>query len=238
MSLARIDEKLKIVSVEAKDMRWPTSLGGHGSDAMVWLLIIFFHILFVFIESEIFSTLILITHVHMSLSKRTVRLKATDWPLQMVVAMKSYNALSEHSVWWLLVGTYATIFMDDSPNSGVNWPVTLNWDGWVLIWVKFGMNRFEELVDSLFWLIWKKIILCHQLGPEKGVIHLAVAAVINALWDLWAKLENKPLWRLLTDMEPEVRPNEPNSFQSLDTSKINIRNLFAAPGFNHRFPLH
>lgn len=35
MSLARIDEKLKIVSVEAKDMRWPTSLGGHGSDAMV-----------------------------------------------------------------------------------------------------------------------------------------------------------------------------------------------------------
>lgn len=35
MSLQRIDENLKIVSVEAKDMRWPTSLGGHGSDAMV-----------------------------------------------------------------------------------------------------------------------------------------------------------------------------------------------------------
>lgn len=43
-----------------------------------------------------------------------------------------------------------------------------------------------------------------QLGPEKGVMHLAVAAVINALWDLWAKLNNRPLWRLLTDMEPEV----------------------------------
>lgn len=35
-------------------------------------------------------------------------------------------------------------------------------------------------------------------------MHLAVAAVINALWDLWAKIEKKPLWRLLTDMEPEL----------------------------------
>lgn len=35
-------------------------------------------------------------------------------------------------------------------------------------------------------------------------MHLAVAAIINALWDLWAKIEKKPLWRLLTDMEPEV----------------------------------
>lgn len=43
-----------------------------------------------------------------------------------------------------------------------------------------------------------------QLGPEKGVMHLAVAAIVNALWDLWAKLEGKPLWKLLTDLEPEV----------------------------------
>lgn len=43
-----------------------------------------------------------------------------------------------------------------------------------------------------------------QIGPEKGVMHLAVAAIVNALWDLWARLENKPLWRLLADMEPEV----------------------------------
>lgn len=42
------------------------------------------------------------------------------------------------------------------------------------------------------------------MGPEKGVTHLAVAAVINALWDLWAKLEGKPVWKLLTDMDPEV----------------------------------
>ncbi|VDI67921.1 L-fuconate dehydratase [Mytilus galloprovincialis] len=41
------------------------------------------------------------------------------------------------------------------------------------------------------------------LGPEKGVTHLATAAIINALWDLWAKMEEKPLWKLLVDMEPE-----------------------------------
>ena len=41
------------------------------------------------------------------------------------------------------------------------------------------------------------------LGPEKGVTHLATAAIVNALWDLWAKMEGKPLWKLLVDMEPE-----------------------------------
>ncbi len=41
------------------------------------------------------------------------------------------------------------------------------------------------------------------LGPEKGVEHLAMAAVMNALWDLAARLAGKPLWRLLADMSPE-----------------------------------
>ncbi len=40
------------------------------------------------------------------------------------------------------------------------------------------------------------------LGPEKGVIHLATGALINAVWDLYARAENKPLWQLLSDMEP------------------------------------
>src|ERR671917_348726 len=41
------------------------------------------------------------------------------------------------------------------------------------------------------------------VGPEKGVIHLATAAVVNAVWDLYAKAEGKPLWKLLADMTPE-----------------------------------
>ncbi len=41
------------------------------------------------------------------------------------------------------------------------------------------------------------------LGPEKGVIHLACGALINAVWDLYAKVEGKPLWRLLAEMPAE-----------------------------------
>ncbi|BEP14050.1 L-fuconate dehydratase [Acidothermaceae bacterium B102] len=40
------------------------------------------------------------------------------------------------------------------------------------------------------------------VGPEKGVVHLAAAAVLNALWDAAAKRAHKPLWRLLVDMDP------------------------------------
>jgi L-fuconate dehydratase len=41
------------------------------------------------------------------------------------------------------------------------------------------------------------------LGPEKGVVHLAMAAVMNAMWDLAARMANKPLWRLLAEMPPK-----------------------------------
>ncbi len=41
------------------------------------------------------------------------------------------------------------------------------------------------------------------LGPEKGVIHLACSALLNAVWDLYARAEGKPVWRLLADMTPE-----------------------------------
>ena len=41
------------------------------------------------------------------------------------------------------------------------------------------------------------------LGPEKGVVHLAMAAVMNALWDMAARRAGVPLWRLLVEMTPE-----------------------------------
>jgi L-fuconate dehydratase len=41
------------------------------------------------------------------------------------------------------------------------------------------------------------------LGPEKGVIHMAASAVLNAFWDLAARAAGKPLWRLLADLTPE-----------------------------------
>jgi L-fuconate dehydratase len=63
----------------------------------------------------------------------------------------------------------------------------------------------EELVADLGGL-WRRLVTDTQLrwlGPEKGVIHLATAAIVNAVWDLYAKLEGKPLWKLLADMSPE-----------------------------------
>jgi L-fuconate dehydratase len=41
------------------------------------------------------------------------------------------------------------------------------------------------------------------LGPEKGVMHMAIGAIVNAVWDLYAKRSGKPLWRLLADLTPE-----------------------------------
>ena len=40
------------------------------------------------------------------------------------------------------------------------------------------------------------------LGPEKGILHMATGALINAVWDLWARREGKPLWKLLVDLTP------------------------------------
>ncbi|RIQ18971.1 enolase C-terminal domain-like protein [Jiangella rhizosphaerae] len=55
-----------------------------------------------------------------------------------------------------------------------------------------GVYRFLTSDTQLRWL-----------GPEKGVVHLSLAAVLNASWDLVARRSGKPLWRLLVDMSPE-----------------------------------
>ena len=53
---------------------------------------------------------------------------------------------------------------------------------------------------------WRHLTSDSQLrwiGPEKGAIHLALGAIVNALWDLYAKREGKPLWRLISGFTPE-----------------------------------
>jgi L-fuconate dehydratase len=63
-----------------------------------------------------------------------------------------------------------------------------------LDWIREDMGRFWRHVtgdDQLRWI-----------GPDKGAMHMASGAVINAVWDLWAKLEGKPLWRLVADFTP------------------------------------
>src|SRR5206468_11900962 len=63
----------------------------------------------------------------------------------------------------------------------------------------------EGILDDMG-AFWRDVTGDSQLrwiGPEKGAIHLATAAVVNAMWDLYAKREGKPLWKLLADMPAE-----------------------------------
>ncbi|WP_162652974.1 L-fuconate dehydratase [Lentilitoribacter sp. Alg239-R112] len=67
--------------------------------------------------------------------------------------------------------------------------------GLELDWIKEDMGRFWRHVTSDSQLRW--------IGPDKGAIHLATGAVVNAVWDLWAKDAGKPVWQLVGEMSPE-----------------------------------
>nr|XP_060631123.1 mitochondrial enolase superfamily member 1 [Anolis sagrei ordinatus] len=68
------------------------------------------------------------------------------------------------------------------------------------------VNRDLDEIISDFRGFYRQLTSDGQLrwiGPEKGAVHLATAAILNAVWDLWAKQEGKPLWKLLVDMDPK-----------------------------------
>ncbi|GAC1525527.1 MAG: L-fuconate dehydratase [Chloroflexota bacterium] len=68
------------------------------------------------------------------------------------------------------------------------------------------IGRTLESFTADMGLFWRTLTSDSQLrwvGPEKGVIHLATAAIVNAVWDLYARVEGKPVWKLLADMTPE-----------------------------------
>ncbi len=64
-----------------------------------------------------------------------------------------------------------------------------------LAWIAEDAGRFWRHVTNDSQLRW--------IGPDKGAIHLAIGAVVNAVWDLWAKSVGKPVWQLVADMTPE-----------------------------------
>ena len=64
-----------------------------------------------------------------------------------------------------------------------------------LDWIEADPGRFWRHVTGDSQLRW--------IGPDKGAMHLATGAVVNAVWDLWAKSMGKPVWRLVADMTPE-----------------------------------
>ncbi|OTG86926.1 fuconate dehydratase [Acinetobacter sp. ANC 4558] len=67
-----------------------------------------------------------------------------------------------------------------------------------------GLDIDEVKKDPAY--MWRHLTSDSQLrwiGPDKGAMHLATGAVVNAIWDLWAKSEGKPVWKLVADMTPE-----------------------------------
>jgi L-fuconate dehydratase len=66
-------------------------------------------------------------------------------------------------------------------------------------------RRLEDITGDFasFWHSLAGDSQLRWLGPEKGVVHLALAAIVNAVWDLYAKRERKPVWKLLSDMTPK-----------------------------------
>ena len=66
-------------------------------------------------------------------------------------------------------------------------------------------RALADIVDSMgdFWRQITNHPQLRWLGPEKGTIHLATAALVNAVWDLWAKERGVPVWQLVAELEPE-----------------------------------
>jgi L-fuconate dehydratase len=66
-------------------------------------------------------------------------------------------------------------------------------------------RKLEDIAADMgaFWRAFTSDSQLRWIGPDKGAIHLATAAVVNAVWDLWAKSVGKPVWKLLVDMSPE-----------------------------------
>jgi L-fuconate dehydratase len=68
-----------------------------------------------------------------------------------------------------------------------------------LNWIEENQSVFSRRMTSDSQLRW--------VGPEKGIIHMASGAIINAVWDLLAKSKKKPLWKLISDMSPKQISN-------------------------------
>ncbi|PGH16731.1 hypothetical protein AJ79_01604 [Helicocarpus griseus UAMH5409] len=103
------------------------------------------------------------------------------------------------------------ILYTDSPHAGHGMTFTIGRGNEI---VCAAINTLVPLIvgrdlDSLtadWGKTWRYLVSDSQLrwiGPEKGVIHLALGAVVNAIWDLWAKTLDKPVWRVVADMTPE-----------------------------------
>ena len=145
----RITPENVITDVTVRDIRFPTSLEAHGSDAM-----------------------------H----------KDPDYSsAYMVISVNGLEHKGHGSTFTLGRGTDVVV-------SAVR----------ALLPMVIGKSLLEIYTNfGSYWHTLTNETQMRWIGPEKGAIHLAVAGVVNALWDLWGKIEGKPVWKLLSDMSPE-----------------------------------
>lgn len=103
------------------------------------------------------------------------------------------------------------ILKTDSPHSGHGMTFTIGRGNEIvcaaipLLASRIKGRTLESLVED-WGKTWRHLVNDSQLrwiGPEKGVIHLALGAVVNAIWDLWGKVLGKPVWRIVADLTPE-----------------------------------
>ncbi len=107
--------------------------------------------------------------------------------------------------------TYVVLKCDEGPHEGHGFTFTIGRGNEVIVAAVEALRPLIVGLDvdaawSDMGAVWRRINGDSQLrwiGPEKGAIHLAGAAIINALWDLVAKIQGKPLWKLLADLTPE-----------------------------------
>lgn len=141
---------IKICELTVRDIRFPTSEGLHGSDA-----------------------------IH----------KDPDYATAYVTLQTDLPGLVGHGIAFTLGrGTEVCVAMIEALK-----PLVIG-------------RELESIVADMrgFWFELSNESQLRWLGPEKGVLHLGVAAIVNAVWDLIAKKEGKPLWRLLADMSPQA----------------------------------
>ena len=108
--------------------------------------------------------------------------------------------------------TYVTVYTSDEKLKGYGIAFTIGKGNDIVAecikhffptFVGMTIDELENEIGNL----WFKCVDHSQLrwlGPEKGVVHMAVAAIFNSLWDLISKKNNKPLWRFIVDSKPET----------------------------------
>ena len=144
---------LKIISVEAKDIRFPTSKSLDGSDAMNK-------------DPDYSAAYVIIKTNDPKYEGHGLTFTEGRGNELCVAAIKSLS--------YLLIGKSLKDISSD-------------------------MGGFWRMITGDTQLRW--------LGPEKGVIHMSTGAIVNAVWDLYAKSEGKPVWKLIADMTPQELVN-------------------------------